>query len=203
MSKVSLFFLVFLIAEIAVLAKLVSSVGFLGVLLWLILMVFVGVQMISLFLRRMKAAESGIVSLFAFRYLFAGILFIFPGVISDVIGILLLLIPGVRDFIFNRLNYSFISNRQVYKDRFMSKFFDSYTSYTNGGAGMSNDQSEQANHYNPYNQYGQPNRPEQPKSDLQRAKEHFQSKRPVIDADYESVPENQDEQSNNSNNSSK
>lgn len=201
MSKVSVFFLLFVVLEFAVLFKLAGLVGVLPLLLWLILMVVVGVRLITSSFQRMRQAlaeNSFVLAPLQLNYVVAGCLLIFPGVVSDVLAVLLILVPGLRSFTFNKMSHTSMAQRSTFKTFFYQDFQNFNGTGTNGTA-----EGPSETHTSPYNDptnpYGQPNRPEQPKSDLQKAKEHFQSKRPVIDADYESVPDDEPSDAKDSN----
>lgn len=87
--------------EIFVLAKLAGIIGW-WLLLWLILSAFVGWTLIqeeklAMFGRLFSALQSGqplgYAMLDSMRTLLAGVLLIFPGVVSDVMALVLLLLP--------------------------------------------------------------------------------------------------------------
>jgi len=87
--------------EIFVLAKLAGAIGW-WLLLWLILSAFAGWTLIqeekmAMFGRLFSALQSGqplgYAMLDSLRTLFAGVLLIFPGVVSDFIALVLLLLP--------------------------------------------------------------------------------------------------------------
>lgn len=87
--------------EIFVLAKLAGVIGW-WLLLWLILSAFVGWTLIqeeklAMFGRLFSALQSGqplgYAMLDSMRTLLAGVLLIFPGVVSDVMALVLLLLP--------------------------------------------------------------------------------------------------------------
>ncbi|MDP2784734.1 MAG: FxsA family protein [Sulfurimicrobium sp.] len=87
--------------EIFVLAKLAGSIGW-WLLLWLILAAFAGWTLIqeekmAIFGRLFSSLQSGqplgYAMLDSLRTLFAGVLLIFPGVVSDAVALVLLLLP--------------------------------------------------------------------------------------------------------------
>jgi len=87
--------------EIFALAKLAGVIGW-WLLLWLILSAFAGWTLIqeekmAMFGRLFSALQSGqplgYAMLDSLRTLFAGVLLIFPGVVSDVVALVLLLLP--------------------------------------------------------------------------------------------------------------
>lgn len=87
--------------EIFVLAKLAGVIGW-WLLVWLILSAFVGWTLIqeeklAMFGRLFSALQSGqplgYAMLDSMRTLLAGVLLIFPGVVSDVMALVLLLLP--------------------------------------------------------------------------------------------------------------
>lgn len=182
MSKVKIIFLLFVVLELVLLFEIGSAVGVLPVVLWVILMMLVGANVIA---RALRQAQNPFtldpISLIV--RLLAGVLLICPGFISDVLALLLLLLPGFRSFAGNQVSHSNIIHHATFGRFFGSKFHFTQENMDNPGFG-SNEQDNAP--------YGQPSRPEQPKSDLQKAREHFQSKRPVIDAEYESVPDEDD-----------
>lgn len=91
--------------EIFVLAKLAGVIGW-WLLLWLILAAFAGWTLIqeekmAMFGRLFSALQSGqplgYAMLDSLRALFAGVLLIFPGVVSDVVALALLLLPRTEE----------------------------------------------------------------------------------------------------------
>lgn len=91
--------------EIVVLFRLADSIGW-WLLPWLILSAVVGWALIqeerlAMFTRLFSSLQSGqplgFAMLDSLRTLFAGVLLIFPGVISDVLAIILLLLPRARE----------------------------------------------------------------------------------------------------------
>lgn len=91
--------------EIFVLAKLAGAIGW-WLLLWLILSAFAGWTLIqeekmAMFGRLFSALQSGqplgYAMLDSLRTLFAGVLLIFPGVVSDAVALALLLLPRPKE----------------------------------------------------------------------------------------------------------
>lgn len=87
--------------EIFVLAKLAGAIGW-WLLLWLLLSAFAGWTLIqeeklAVFGRLFSSLQSGqplgFAVLDSLRALFAGVLLIFPGVVSDAVAVVLLLLP--------------------------------------------------------------------------------------------------------------
>ena len=106
MRSFSFVFLLILLAfpalEIYTLFRVADAIGW-WLLLWLVFSMIVGLTLIkeerlALFGRLMVALQSGQSPFVALwdsgRTMMAGVLFIFPGVISDAIALVLLLLPG-------------------------------------------------------------------------------------------------------------
>lgn len=181
MSKGKILFFLFVVLEFVLLFELGAAIGALPVVLWVILMMFVGINMI---IRAFTQARNPLTlnPIVLILQLFAGVLLFFPGIISDVLAVLVLLIPRFRAFACSRVSQYDILNRSSFS-RFFGQNFESTSRDDMGNPDFSGT-NKQDNA-----PYGQPSHSEQPKSDLQKAREHFQSKRPVIDAEYESVPD--------------
>jgi UPF0716 protein FxsA len=97
--------LAFPMIEFGVMAKIAESHGWGWVLAWSLLAATLGVALIkqarfALVARVAQALAQGTFCLTAViesaRTVFAGLLLIFPGIFSDLIAILLLLLPGAR-----------------------------------------------------------------------------------------------------------
>lgn len=164
MSKGLFVVLGLLVLEVLIIAQLISSFGFLNVLIWLIIDVAIGVYLIR------KSVSNG--RAIYVSYIFAGSLFLIPGLISDVLACLILLFHYKMQGVLDR-----ISNEDFFKVHMK------HMRERNWG----NEEPFATDHNEQENPYGQPKHQEQPKSDLQKARMHFQSKRPIIDAEYESA----------------
>lgn len=186
MSKLSIFGLVFIFLEFALLFKLAGVFGGWTVLFWLVLMVVVGVNLIRFSFSRFRAMleqRRTSVGVWELNMLLAGVLLIFPGVITDCLAVFLLVFPKIRYFLYTKLSHS----PMAFNGRF--KQFFSNQEQERGF------EEQQTYHYDAQSQYGphgQPQPKDQAKSDIQKAKEYFQSKRPVVDVDFEPVPDNKD-----------
>lgn len=183
MSKGNLIFLIFVALEIAVMIMVGKMIGALYVVLWFVAMIFLGLVIIARTIRAI--GEYGYITTSSiFVRLTAALLLMIPGFISDFMALLLMLLPNFNLKLSSKVAHGLADNPFVGKF-FIHKFGARYVfSQNQEGSASAPDDNDAP--------YGQPSRPEQPKSDLQKAREHFQSKRPVIDADYESVPEDDD-----------
>jgi len=92
----------FPLAELFILAKLVSSYGFLWVLFYVVVVAMLGLQLIKeekllfsgRFMQQIMQGDSPFKAMFgSARNIFAGVLLLIPGVITDVFAVILLLIP--------------------------------------------------------------------------------------------------------------
>ncbi len=92
----------FPLAELFVLAKLVSSYGFLWVLFYVVVVAMLGLQLIKeekllfsgRFMQQVMQGSSPFKAMFgSARNIFAGVLLLIPGVITDFFAVILLLIP--------------------------------------------------------------------------------------------------------------
>lgn len=197
MSKLSIFGLVFIFLEFALLFKLAGVLGGWTVLFWLVLMIVVGVNLIRFSFSRFRAMmetrrmSSGVWEL---NMLLAGVLLIFPGLITDILAVFLLIFPKIRSFLYTKFSHS----PMAFQGRFKQFFGEHQQSGGFGAQGGFTSQQETYSSHDQYGGYGQPQPKEQAKSDLQRAKDYFQSKRPVVDVDFESVPEEQEQSTSKS-----
>lgn len=103
----------FPLAELFLLAKLVSHYGFLWVLFYVVVVAMLGLQLIKeekqlfsgRFKQQMLQGGSPFKAMFgSARNIFAGILLLVPGVITDVFAVILLLIP-VKSSPASKTNY--------------------------------------------------------------------------------------------------
>lgn len=92
----------FPLAELFVLAKLVSNYGFLWVLFYVVVVAMLGLQLIKeekllfsgRFMQQVMQGSSPFKAMFgSARNIFAGVLLLIPGVITDFFAVILLLIP--------------------------------------------------------------------------------------------------------------
>lgn len=90
--------------EIYVLIKLSDFIGW-WMLLWLVASAALGSRLVQqagamvpqrLFAALQSGHSPGLALLFSFRTVLAGLLLIFPGVVSDVLALILLLLPGPK-----------------------------------------------------------------------------------------------------------
>lgn len=96
MQKILLSLVVFFVLELAVIIEVGSSIGAVNTILVMFLMMVLGVFLIKLrFRQAMDGLRNGTVDTSVFFLPLAGFLFLFPGFISDLLG-LLLLIPRIQ-----------------------------------------------------------------------------------------------------------
>ena len=96
MQKILLSLVVFFVLELAVIIEVGSSIGAVNTILVMFLMMVLGVFLIKLRVRQaMDGLRNGTVDTSVFSLPLAGFLFLFPGFISDLLG-LLLLIPQIQ-----------------------------------------------------------------------------------------------------------
>lgn len=96
MQKILLSLVVFFVLELAVIIEVGSSIGAVNTILVMFLMMVLGVFLIKLrFRQAMDGLRNGTVDTSVFFLPLAGFLFLFPGFISDLLG-LLLLIPQIQ-----------------------------------------------------------------------------------------------------------
>ena len=120
MQKIFLGILALFVLEILVLIEVGSAIGAVNTILIMFLMMFVGIVLIKLkFKQAMMLFSQGQMDFSMVLLPIAGFLFLFPGFISDVIA-LLLLIPQVRvkasNFYQNKThhsNFSFYGNQKA------------------------------------------------------------------------------------------
>lgn len=191
MLKLSIVGLVFLFLEFALLYKLAIAFGGWTVFFWLLFMIVAGTYVIREAFARIKNMMSTGTMFFGgaeLNMMIAGVLMIFPGVITDVLALILLLLPRmVRSLLMTKLSHTSMAGQDRFK-----QFFGQ------GNVNSNYEPGHGPGSVDPRSPYGEPTPKDEPKSDLQRAKEHFQSKRPVIDAEYESVPEDKPQQDSGS-----
>lgn len=198
MSKSGWFLIIFVICEIALLAQMISSFGFLYTLLWLLLMAVIGSRLIYTASQAMQGRGKRITPGTAITYFLGGFLLIIPGVLTDVLALLILLLPKFNQLAITSFSKRYGRSHSRFSEYFgSSEFFFSQTDFgsndTTGATGSSESEGQDPN------VYGQPTRNEQPKSQAQKARDQFKSKRTVIDADFESVPEDANKGSENAN----
>ena len=104
MPRAVLFILVLFVVEILVLIKVGSHIGAITTVSLMFTMMVVGMFLISRRLRALMAAlhNEPKVSASLIWLPLAGVLFIFPGFVSDILG-LLLLIPAVQKFLVKKI----------------------------------------------------------------------------------------------------
>ncbi len=96
MQKILMSLVVFFVLELAVIIEVGSSIGAVNTILVMFLMMVLGVFLIKLrFRQAMDGLRNGTVDTSVFCLPLAGFLFLFPGFISDLLG-LLLLIPRIQ-----------------------------------------------------------------------------------------------------------
>lgn len=96
MQKIFLFLILFFILELVVIIQVGSSIGALNTIAVMFLIMLLGVVLIKMrFRQALEGLKNGNVDTSVFFFPLAGFLFLFPGFISDILG-LLLLIPRVQ-----------------------------------------------------------------------------------------------------------
>lgn len=96
MQKIFLSLILFFVLELIVIIELGSSIGALNTIFVMFLMMILGVVLIKMrFRQAIEGLKNGTVDTSVFFLPLAGFLFLFPGFISDIIG-LLLLIPRIQ-----------------------------------------------------------------------------------------------------------
>ena len=145
MPRVVLFFLGFFILELLTLIEIGSRIGALATISLMFAAIVVGVFIMKLRARSLLNALQGSDSRLALqnnvRLLLlpvAGALFIFPGFISDLLALLMLL-PGtdrlMAGFILSRFNVLYFGQGRSFSDRTQYSSFSSSFSYTGRSAG--------------------------------------------------------------------
>ena len=96
MQKIFLSLILFFVLELIVIIEVGSSIGALNTIFVMFLMMILGVVLIKMrFRQAIEGLKNGTVDTSVFFLPLAGFLFLFPGFISDIIG-LLLLIPRIQ-----------------------------------------------------------------------------------------------------------
>ena len=96
MQKIFLSLILFFVLELVVIIEVGSSIGALNTIFVMFLMMILGVVLIKMrFRQALEGLKNGTVDTSVFFLPLAGFLFLFPGFISDIIG-LLLLIPRIQ-----------------------------------------------------------------------------------------------------------
>lgn len=96
MQKIFLSLILFFVLELIVIIEVGSSIGALNTIFVMFLMMILGVVLIKMrFRQALEGLKNGTVDTSVFFLPLAGFLFLFPGFISDIIG-LLLLIPRIQ-----------------------------------------------------------------------------------------------------------
>lgn len=144
MPRVVLFFLGFFILELLTLIEIGSRIGALATISLMFAAIVVGVLIMKLrarsLLNALQEADGRLALQNNVRLLLlpvAGAMFIFPGFISDVFALLIML-PGIdrlmAGFILSRFNVLYFGQGRAFNDRSRSSSFSSSFTHTCGSA---------------------------------------------------------------------